>query len=90
VKPLILCDTVPSVHFLAKREARGVDWQTVRLALEKPSVVEQNGDGRARYVRGDIAIVVQGYSTDRPVLITVLLRQQDQWTDEDVRRSQTT
>lgn len=88
MNPLVLSECIPSAHFLEKKEARGVDWQTVREALEKPSVVEEsehNGRKNLRYVRGDLAVVVGGWRTPHPILVTVLLRESQQWTDEDVR-----
>jgi hypothetical protein len=88
VNPLILSECIPSAHFLEKKEARGVDWQTIRAALENPGVVEEtehNGRKALRYVHGEIAIVVVGWFRDHPILVTVLLRESKQWTDEDVR-----
>jgi hypothetical protein len=88
MRPLILSECIPSAHFLQKKEARDVDWQCIREALEKPGVVEEsvhNGSKKLRYVRGDIAVVVGGWNTLHPILVTVLLRESEQWTDEDVR-----
>lgn len=94
MKRLELSETLPSIHFLEKREARGVSWSDVRDILKNPSVVEVH-NSKYRYVKGDLAIVVafpQPYSKIRPgqienpVLVTILLRVQEKWSDEDVRK----
>jgi len=79
-----LSDCVPSAHFLEKKEKRGVSWDTIREIVEKPSVIETAGVGRRRLSKDGVAIVISAGSPT--VLITILLRQQDQWTDEDVKK----
>lgn len=91
MRRLELSECIPSVHFLEKKEARGVEWSEILDILKNPSVVE-NHLGKWRYVKGDLAIVVanpfvssMGQIGASPVLVTILLRRDEKWTDEDVK-----
>lgn len=93
MKRLELSECLPSVHFLEKKESRGIDWADVRDILENPQVVEVH-NGKYRYVKDQLAIVVafpqlhtriRPGQIENPVLVTILLRVQEKWSDEDVR-----
>jgi len=68
---------------LAMRE-RDVRPEEVIAVLRDPQVVEPH-EGRERYVRnGLVAVIV--WEGERPVLVTVLLRKRETWTNADARR----
>jgi hypothetical protein len=79
---LDLSDAIVTNHFRVKRAARGVPWEAVRVTLQYPHVVEPHG-GRHRVVRGRLALVVADIDAAAPVLVTLLLRgEQEQWDDD--------
>lgn len=74
------------MHFLNKREARRVPWEAIAKALSEPHVTEPH-EGKVRYSRDGLTVVATDPSECQPVvLVTLLLRRQRQWTDEDVHR----
>lgn len=74
-----------SVHALEVCRRRGVSRETVTKMIADPEVTQQAKDGRTRYWRGNLcAVVAQDEGSDNLILVTVLLRQEDEWTDEDV------
>lgn len=81
---LDLGNTVPSMHFLAKREERQVPWSVVAEVLSDPHVTESHA-GHVRYVRDGLTVVVAERPGRPAVLVTLLLRRREQWDREDVR-----
>lgn len=75
-------DFVPTNHLLEKMRLRNITWAEIIEVLEKPEVTfGPDLRGRKTVQKGDLAVVVSGSGA----VITVLLRDADQWTDEDVR-----
>lgn len=74
-----------AAHAFKAAAARGVEIEEIVEILRRPEIVEPQDDGRRRFVGKGLALVVAG-TDDRPVLVTVLLRRRDQWTDEDARK----
>ena len=72
----------PSTHALEVMERRGVAWGEVVETCEQASIIEPPHEGRRRFHRGALCVVVAEDGT----VVTVLLRESRQWTDEDVRR----
>ena len=70
-----------SRHALDAMARRGVEVEDLVEALLQPQSVEPH-EGSVRFVRDGIAYVV----APGPVLVTVLLREGRQWTDQDARR----
>lgn len=60
--------------------ARGVTWAQIVEACTRPHVIEPH-QGRRRFTRGDLVVVVADDST----VVTVLLREQDTWNDAGFR-----
>lgn len=67
---------VPSRHALAVMAARGVRWGEVVSTVSQVEVTDRH-DGRTRYFRGALCVVV----ADDGTVVTVLLRSQAQWDD---------
>lgn len=72
-----------SAHGWAAMEKRDVSPEEVVAILRRPEVVETH-EGKRRFVGEGLALVVAG-TDDRPVLVTVLLRERRQWTSADAR-----
>lgn len=76
-------DPYPTRHLVEKLNARAIRWSEVVEIIENPEVTfGPDIQGRRVMQKGDLSVVV---ARDGGV-ITVLLREADQWTDEDVRR----
>lgn len=72
----------PTQHLLEKMKARDVKWAEVMEVIEKPEVVYgPDRQGRRNYQRGDLCVIVSGQNA----VITVLIRNLEQWSDEDAR-----
>lgn len=73
---------VPSAHALKVMAARGVMWGEVVSTVSRAEVIDHH-DGRSRYFRGALCVVVADADS---TVVTVLLRASHQWTDADARR----
>lgn len=73
----------PTRHVVEKMNARNITWAEILEIVEKPEVTF-GPDTRGRKVlqKDDLAVVV---GSDNAI-VTVLLRDEDQWTDEDARK----
>jgi hypothetical protein len=60
---------------------RAVTWAEVVEVCEHPTIVEPPFEGRRRYHRGALCVVLGEDGT----VVTVLLREVAQWTDADAR-----
>lgn len=80
ITPDYLARLHPTRHAAERMAARDVTWEDVLSAIRRGSGHEHDGAWRIFY--GDLMVVV---GTDRPVVITVGLRSNEQWTDTDVR-----
>lgn len=77
---------VPTPHLLEKLKARNVTWAEVVDILERPEVVYgPDRQGRKVVQKGDLAVVL---ATNNAV-ITVLLRDAENWNDEEARNRET-
>lgn len=81
---LNLTNLVVTRHAIRVMAERGVEIEEVVEILRFPSVVEPH-DGKRRFVGNGLALVIAG-DDEEPVLVTVLLRERRQWTNEDARR----
>lgn len=71
-----------TTHAAAKLRERRVPTAVLMRALRSPRVVEPSRDGQRRFV-GDYGLVaVVAGEDDRPVLVTVLLRDRAKWTSD--------
>lgn len=78
-------DLVPSKHAIASMEARDITWPQVVETVTDPSVT-YGTRGDQMFQRGDVAVVTTRPMTDGSRLVkTVLLRETEQWTNEDAR-----
>lgn len=71
----------PTPHLVEKLKVRDVTWGNILDCLEHPEVVYPDKLDRKRYQKGDLCVV----ANRKGAVITVLLRKEDQWTDEDAR-----
>lgn len=72
----------PTPHLIEKLKARDVTWGTILDCLEHPEVVYgPDQRGRSNYQKDDLCVV----ASREGAVITVLLRNEDPWTDEDAR-----
>lgn len=72
----------PTAHAVEKMNSRNVKWGDILDTIDHPEVTYGPDDrGRIVYQRLDLGVVV---GKDDAV-ITVLLRQEDDWVDDDVR-----
>ncbi len=74
-------------HAREQMVARDVTPEEVGEAILRADVVEPSRGAR-RFVKGDLVVVVapDARRRGRYVVVTVLLRSAEDWTDEDVRR----
>lgn len=79
---LNLDNLVVTNHAAAKLREREVDTACLMRTLRYPRVVEPSRQGQRRFVgdRGLVAVVAG--TEEEPVLVTILLREQTQWTSE--------
>lgn len=77
-----MTDPYPTPHLLKSMKSRDVSWGEILEVLENPEV-SFGPDDRGRYThqRGNLCVVMAG---ERAV-ITVLLRQEESWTDTEAR-----
>lgn len=71
-------------HVKAKMRERDVSPEELADVLTHPQIVEPSGD-RLRLVREGLCAVVQVDAEGNATVITILLRQLGQWSDEDMR-----
>lgn len=75
-------DPFPTPHLMKRLKDRNITWAEIVEILDSPeNVYGPDFQGRKVMQKGDLSIVVgpQG------AVITVLLRQEDQWNDEAMR-----
>lgn len=72
----------PSAHALETMTRRDVSWSEVIEACEHPTIAEPPYQGRRRFHRGTLCVVVAEDGT----VVTVLLRGAHQWDDEQARQ----
>ncbi|QWY81877.1 hypothetical protein SEA_HONK_54 [Microbacterium phage Honk] len=74
----------PTRHAAERMAARAVTWEDVLVAVRRGSGHAHRHGGRTawRVFYGDLMVVI---ALDRPLVITVGLRSDEQWSDEDVR-----
>lgn len=74
----------PTTHLIEKMKARKVTWGEIVETVEKPEVsFGPDERGRMVHQKGSLAVVVSRSNN----VITVLFRQEKQWTDEDMARN---
>lgn len=75
-------DFHPTPHLVEKLKVRDVTWGSVLECLEHPEVVYgPDHRGRSNYQKGDLCVV----ASREGAVVTVLLRDENQWSDEDAR-----
>lgn len=62
---------------------RSVTFQQIVDAISQPEIIEPH-KGKSRYVKGNLCVVVAS-SLHGKVIITILLRDPENWTDHDAR-----
>lgn len=73
----------PTPHLIERLRKRNITWAEVVDILDKPDVVYgPDPQGRRTMQKNDLCVVV----SDKGAVITVLLRQDEQWNDEEVRQ----
>lgn len=65
--------------------ARGVTFDEIAEVLARPEIVEPH-QGKRRFVRDGVVVVVAEGHRGEKVVVTVLFRRSEQWTSEDMRR----
>ena len=76
---------VLSAHARRVMAAREVEPEDLADALAAPDLTEPH-EGRRRFIRGPLAVVVEESADGRRALVvTVLLRRRSTWTDSDAR-----
>lgn len=73
-----------SGHAKAKMRERDIPADDLAEVLLRPQIVEPSR-GNLRLIRDDLCAVVDVDEDGAATVITILLRQMDQWTDEDMR-----
>lgn len=81
--PLALSGLTLSSHAVSTMRRRDVWPEEVAAALTHWDVREDEGAGRVRFVLGPLVVVLADADTAAPVVVTVLLRSREQWTDAD-------
>lgn len=71
-------------HARQVMKRRAITFETIVSIVRDPSIIEPH-DGKKRYVRDDLCVVIATDKRGFKVVVTILLRVQDQWTDADVR-----
>lgn len=72
----------PTPHLLEKMKARDVKWAEIMEVIQHPEVVYgPDTQGRRNFQKGDLCVVVSRHKA----VITVLIRNLEQWSDEDAR-----
>lgn len=69
-------------HARAAMKNRKVSFDQLVDIIKTPDIIEPH-KGNERYVKGDLCVVVARQGSRR-IVITILLRHQDKWTDDDV------
>jgi len=72
-----------SNHAREVMKRRQITWDEVVATVERPDIIEPH-QGKKRYVKGTLCVVIAP-SLHGNVVVTILLREQKQWSDEDVR-----
>lgn len=76
----------PTKHVVEKMKSRNVTWGDILEVLEHPETIYGPDDqGRKNYQRGNLCVIA---GNDKAV-ITVLLRQSNQWNDEEATHRNT-
>lgn len=76
---LILSD-----HARDVMKRRSITFETVVDTVKNATIIEPH-KGRHRHIKGDLCVVVAKDQRGFKVVVTILLRNQGQWTDADVR-----
>lgn len=71
-------------HAREVMKRRNISWDELVEVIERPDIIEPH-QGKKRYVKGKLCVVVAP-SLHGKVIVTILLRDQNQWSDEDVRK----
>lgn len=72
----------PTPHLIQKMNDRKVTWAEVVDILDHPEVIYgPDNRGRRIHQKGDLSVVV----SREGAVITCLLRQKEQWTDDEAR-----
>ena len=75
-------DWTPTPHLIEKMNARNVTWAEIVDILDHPEVVYgPDARGRRVHQKDDLSVV----ASKNGDVITVLLRQTDEWTNEDAQ-----
>lgn len=74
-----------TLHALEKMHARNVTLEEIELTVRKPTVSYTSRHEHMVYQRGSLAVVVAQHHTDEPVIVTLLLRSERAWSDDDAR-----
>lgn len=69
-------------HAATKLRERKVDTAHLMRTLRFPRVVEPSRQGQRRFVGDHGLVAVVSGTEEEPVLVTVLLREQNRWTSE--------
>lgn len=80
-----MIDLVYSAHAIEKMRSRGVTPTDVEHVLRDYRLSWTRASGEVVKQLGPLAVVT-AVTEEGPIVITVLLNTQDQWSDEDVRR----
>lgn len=74
-------------HARDKMRARKVSFDDVVDAIRNPDITEPH-KGKTRFVKGDL-VVVCDTRENKYVVVTILLREQNTWTDHDIIQRRT-
>lgn len=69
-------------HARTKMRDRNVTFEDIAHAIERPEITEPH-KGKRRYTRDNLCVVVSEEGGIK-VVITILLRDTNQWTDADI------
>lgn len=70
-------------HAFSVMAKRDIDADDIADALRRPEVVEEH-EGKLRFTKNGVCVVV-AEENGAATVVTVLLRERDQWTDADCR-----
>lgn len=76
-------EVYPTKHLLKNMRERHVTWAEIVDIIDHPEVISgPDMQGRSVYQKGKLSVVV----ARKGDVITVLLRQEQQWTNEDAQK----